>query len=506
MDDEARSGGTTRKRFLETSGSLIGAAALNSLFGSATARGTEQTNPDTGQKKPNILLITTDDLGQRLESYGVDTVETPTINALAEEGVKFENAFTAAPSCGQSRAALATGRSPHSNGQMGHPHSTHDWRIDDTERHIASFLSDQGYSTHLFGKFHVAPEGYEELNSEAAKALGFDNYPTASNDETEGSGSAKALIQNVRKYLDDLETEKPVFLEINFHEPHRLFGQPNVPFTKPDVEPSNAPVSVPDYLPDNQPTRDELSDLRAAIRQVDTAVNDLYDYVTCSDRFGDNTLSLFTSDQGIAMPRSKPTVFDPGIEIPIIAYWPAGGLTGGESFSELVSIIDLMPTMLQAAGIDIPKYVEGKSLLPLARGEEYSARDVVFTERTSHTVYVPIRAARTEQFKLVRRFGKILHFQFEEMKFSPTFNSAPMHFFNSVPPVPPAVALYDLESDPLEQHNLVNESGYQDIKQQLERRLYSWMRRTEDPILSGPIATPYYQESLREFKQAGKPN
>lgn len=176
----------------------------------------------------------------------------------------------------------------------------------------------------MFGKLHVAPEGQEELGEETAQRLGFDNYHIAPND------TAGALAETVRDFLRNNEIDSSLYLEINFQQPHRIFGLPFLPFTRPDVEPSDAPVSVPAYLPDNEATRDELADLQAAIGQIDSAVNTIFDTLDSVDRLGDNTLSIFTSDQGIAMPRSKPTVFEPGIEIPIIAHWPAGGLDGGK--------------------------------------------------------------------------------------------------------------------------------------------------------------------------------
>lgn len=482
---------TTRNEFLKAGGAFLGAGLGGVAVSGETAAAEQRPDP------PNIVLINCDDLGQRLESYGVSTMQTPTIEALAADGVRFENAFTAAPSCSSSRAALATGRVPHSNGMMGLAHDPHDWRMHDTERHTASFLKEAGYSNHIFGKLHVAKEGQEELGEETAKELGFDAYHRAQN------RTASALGDTVEQFLREGAYSEPFYLEINFHQPHRISDLPYFPFTGKDVSASDAPVSVPDYLPDNEATRAELADFRAAIAEVDRAVNRIFRRLDCEGHSNENTLIVFTADQGISMPRAKPTLYDPGIEIPLIMHWPAGGLTGGEVVSDLVSNIDVLPTLLRAVGVEPPDRVQGESLLSTRREDDGLDRTAIFSERTSHTVYDPVRTIRTERFKFVRRLGKILMFQTEETKYSRTFTADPRHFVDSVSTlVPPDTALYDLEADPAERNNMIGADEYADVAERLNTRLADWMAETNDPLLDGPIETPYGRESRGELRDA----
>lgn len=483
--------GTTRNAFLKAGGALLGAG----LGGVSATGGAAAVEPDPDP--PNVVLINCDDLGQRLESYGVSTMRTPTIEALAADGVRFENAFTAAPSCSSSRAALATGRVPHSNGMMGLAHDPHDWRMHEGERHTASYLAEAGYSNHMFGKLHVAKEGQEDLDAETARELGFDAYHRA-RDRT-----ADALGDTVERFLREGAYSEPFYLEINFHQPHRISDLPYFPFTGEGVSASDAPVSVPDYLPDNEATRTELADFRAAVYEVDKAVDQILTRLDCEGLAHENTLVVFTADQGISMPRAKPTLYEPGIEIPLVMHWPAGGLTGGEVVSEMVSNIDVLPTLLRALGADPPDRVQGQSLLSTQRDDEAFDRTAVFSEKTSHTVYLPVRTVRTERFKLIRRLGKILMFQTEETKYSRTFTADPRHFVESVATlVPPDTELYDLEADPAEQNNLIEEDGYADVAADLNRRLADWMDETNDPLLNGPIETPYGRESRGELRNS----
>lgn len=466
---------------------------LGGVAGTAVSTTTASEAKTCREDQPNILLINCDDLGQRLESYGISTMETPTIKSLADDGVRFENAITADPSCSSSRSALATGRYPHSNGMHGLAHDPHKWRMHRNERHFASYLKKAGYETHIFGKFHVAREGQEELNEQTARELGFDGYHQGSD------RSAKALGTRVNQFLTNDLPADPWFLMVNFHQPHRISDHPRFPFTGPEISPSNAPVSIPNYLPDTEGTRRDLADFRAAVREIDKAVNQIL--ITLENTANlDNTLIIFTADQGISMPRSKPTLFEPSLEIPLIIRWPAGGVQKGCEFTEMVSNIDIMPTLLQATGQEVPDNVQGQSLLPLIHGEPYENRKKIFAERTSHTVYNPVRTIRTDRFKLIRRFAKILLFQLEETKFSRTFTSNPRHFVDSVPSlVPPRTSLYDLKNDPTEQRDLAQDPAYSDVKNRLEDSLHDWMRKTQDPILSGPIATPYFRDSIQEF-------
>ncbi|MDQ3411154.1 MAG: sulfatase-like hydrolase/transferase, partial [Chloroflexota bacterium] len=160
---------------------------------------------------PHILVITCHDLGRYLGCYGVGTVRTPNIDALVAAGARFTHAYTTAPQCSPSRAALATGRYPHCNGVMGLTHDRFGWDLRPEEQTIASLLQERGYETHLFGLQHVTAH---------VERLGFDTVHTR--------GLGPVVAAEVGTLLARTDASRPLYLEINLEEPHRPFDQGGV--------------------------------------------------------------------------------------------------------------------------------------------------------------------------------------------------------------------------------------------------------------------------------------
>jgi N-sulfoglucosamine sulfohydrolase len=398
----------------------------------------------------DVVLMTTHDIGRHLGCYGAKGVTSPNLDALAAAGAMFTNAFCTAPQCSPSRASLATGRYPHNNGVMGLAHHGFDWELE--VPHSAAVFGGAGFQTHLFGGQHVT------LHPDR---LGFTRIHRRPTDE---------LIEEL------LRTDSRLYIEINFDETHRPYP----------AAPTAADVVVPVFLPDTPEARSELSALNAAVAQMDAAAGRVLDALAKAER-AENAIVVFTTDHGLAMPRAKCTLYDPGLEVALIVRWPGGNLSG--SRQELVSNIDVLPTLLEAAGIEVPDEMQGRSLL---RGQE---RDAVFGEKTFHSYYDPMRCVRTRRHKYIVNFETAFRVEVPgDIQAGAIFRADPTPYSTDRSNV---VELYDLEADPLERENLAGHKDVREIEAELRERLWTWMRETDDPLLKGPISSPRYRLAMR---------
>ena len=407
----------------------------------------------------DVVVLTTHDIGRHLSCYGRRGVQSPNLDALAAGGARFDQAFCTAPQCSPSRASLATGRYPHNNGVMGLAHHGFDWELDPSVPHIARLLADQGFVAHLFGGQHV---------SQHPERLGFTTYHEDKNGQEIASGVEKVL-----------GTDRRLYLEINFEETHR-------PYPKVADEP-RAGVEIPAYLPDGPEAMAEVAGLREGIRLMDQAAGQV---LAALDRAGraESAIVVFTTDHGVAMPRAKCTLYDPGLEITLLLRWPAGGVGGGEVRSRMVSNIDVLPTLLEAADVRVPDGVQGRSLL--AGG----GRDTIFAEKTFHSYYDPMRCVRTDRHKFIRNFEAAFAVEVPaDIQSGPIFRADPSRYSRDRPAV---VELYDLEADPLEQRNRAGMKDVADIEKRLDAGLWRWMRETDDPLLKGPVPSPRYRLAM----------
>ncbi len=437
-------------------------------------------NPYQFEALPNIILMTCHDLGKHLGCYGVNTVHSPHLDMLAAEGIRFDRAFTTSPGCSPARAALSTGRYPHSNGVMGLTHPPFNWDLAPGERHIAQILAAAGYETHLFGFQHVShsPQrlGFNHLH-------GFDRL-TGCHEQPPLGGRVSGEVVN---FLGGIDDSVPLYVEVNLEEPHRPYDQGGA---TPD---DSRGVYVPAYLPDGPAARREMADLQGAIRQVDEAIGTI---LTAIDDAGlqQNTLVLFAADHGLAMPRAKCTLYDPGIEISFLMRWPVAGLSGGRVVDEMISNIDILPTVLEAVGVPVPPNVQGNSFLPLLRGDAFPGRTELHAEKTYHMYRDPMRAVRTERFKYIRNFETT--FQVEvpsDVQVGAIYREhAELYCVGEHPPV----ELYDLVTDPTEQDNLAGNARLAEVEGWLDSRLWTWMERTGDPLLIRPVVSPRYWSSV----------
>lgn len=426
---------------------------------------------------PNILVFICHDLGRYLGCYGVPGVRTPHIDAFAASALHFENSFCVAPQCSPSRAALWTGRYPHANGVVGLAHSGFANDLHPDEQHLAQILSANGYETRLFGTQHEAnsPErcGYQHAHPR---------------------GVCAELATACCGFLAQREQDAaPFFAQIGFTEPHRPF-----PHDVPKIDADT--VAMPPYLPDIPEVRADMVDMEASVASIDKAFGRVLEALETAG-VADDTVVVFTADHGIPFPLAKMSLYDAGIEVPLLMRIP--GLEGSRRYSEFVTHVDFVPTVLDMLGIETPENLQGCSYWNLLCGDTYNPSEYVFSEKTYHTYYDPMRAIRTDRWKLIANF-----------EFAPTIETPPDYLSNAkgypetsialdIPYTEmyhPLFELFDLEQDPLEQNNLAEDPDYAGIRDDLARRLRDWMEKTDDPLLEGPVPQATYTNRMRAFK------
>ncbi|MAU13379.1 MAG: hypothetical protein CL607_26405 [Anaerolineaceae bacterium] len=428
----------------------------------------------------NLVMIDCHDLGQHLACYGVESVSSDHLDALAADGVRFVNSFCTSPQCSPSRAALYTGRYPHNNGMFGLAHDPFSWRLNDNEIYLAEHLQNAGYETAHVGVQHVT-----EFTDEAVAKLGFDHvlpgYLAA-----EVADSAISFLEQAH--------EGPFFLNAGFFEPHRDHTG-GYRLTPPDNEKG---VDLPPYIPDTDQARMEFSELQGMIKSMDVAVGRIMDALHKLDLI-DDTWVIFTTDHGLAMPRAKCTLYDPGLKTALIMHAPQLRLTGGKVIEQLISHVDMVPTLLEGLGITVPDWLQGRSYWSLLQGESDSHRDALYFEKTFHTDYEPQRAIRNDRYKLIWNAEVDITNVPADIMHSPIYPQ----MMDILTVTRPPFEIYDLEADPNEMTNLAEDADYQDIKDKLRQQLLVWMRDTNDPLLDGPVPSPYYARAKHQLQGKG---
>jgi len=444
-------------------------------------------------KRKNILLIIAHDLGRHIGPYGVKTVQTPNLDRMAAQGTLFENNFCTSPGCSPSRAAIFTGRYPHSNGVMGLTHADFLWRFNEGEKHLAQLLKENGYDTCLLGNWHennrIDNVGYQ--TTVVRNGVSLELFSDVNKNETHPD--ALDLAERAGFYLEQMKgSDKPFFLYAGIFEPHRPF---HFKGCEPDTEKG---CWIPPYIPQETPAQraaaeEEFGAMQGCIKRMDEAIGSLLDSLE-KNGLRESTLVLFTSDHGVAMPRAKCSLYDPGIETPLMLW--GGGVAENTRHGQLISNVDYFPTLLDWAGLDVPENVQGRSFFQCLEEGTYEPRTEIFAEKTYHRDYDPIRCVRTERYKY------ILNFELNVAYDAPSDIQQGSIYRTSVEkymPLRPRVELYDLESDPREQSNLAGRDAHAGIEKALRTKLIDWMKVSGDPLLNGPVQSIYNQEILREL-------
>ena len=431
--------------------------------------------------QPNLLLIIADDCTYRdLEVYG-GQAKTPHLNKLASEGMKFTRCFQAEPMCSPTRHCLYTGIYPVKSGAYPNHTMAYDW-----VKSIATYLQPAGYTTHLSGKTHINPKSV---------------FPFEYSGRAKDGNPDPAVFGSVLK--SSAETKKPFLFIAASHEPHG-------PYTKGD--PSAYPpasLKLPPVLVDSADTRAAFSKYLAEITYFDSQVGELVSLLDQSSQ-RDNTLVIVLSEQGNSFPFAKWTCYDAGLQSACIARWP--GKVKPESVSDaLVEYVDVTPTFLDAAGVTRPDILDGRSFLPVLKGEATTHKTHVFGLQTTRGInggsdHFGIRSVRDTRYRYIRNHTPDATFQNAATN-DPVFKTwqqmaaaGDAHAKRLVHDYQqrPAEELYDCETDAWNRANLIADEKLAAIRDELRAKLDAWMKQ------QGDEGQPTEMKALERMPRASK--
>ncbi len=251
-------------------------------------------------------------------------------------------------------------------------------------------------------------------------------------------------------------------------------------------------VRPPAPLPDTAQTRQDFADFQNSARALDDGIGVVLEALE-KNGLSENTLVICTTDHGLPLPAMKCNLTDHGLGVMLILRGPAGdgrpgGFSGGRVVDGMVSQIDVFPTLCELLDLERPAWLQGKSMMPLVRGDAEEINDAIFAEVTHHAAYQPQRAVRTQRWKYIRQFEERGRPVMPNVDDSPSKTLWVQHGWRERPVA--AEQLYDLIFDPGEVCNVADDPALSGVRDALRARLDQWMRDTGDPILRGPVPVP----------------
>lgn len=443
-------------------------------------------SPIFAANRPNILLFTADDL--HAESLGVYGGKpeglTPNLDKFAAESMKFNRAHVNAAICAPCRAIIATGRYSHRSGAMGFMPARED--VPD----IVNTLQAVGYRAGILGKVdHSTPK----------KSMKWD-YSFDQKDLGNGR-NPQLYYERAKTFLKEChDAGKPFYFMVNSHDPHRPYCNPEK-LTPGAAMPSKVyraeDVDVPGFLPDLPDVRAELATYMNSTRRLDDTFGKVMKALEESGE-ADNTLVLFITDNGIAVPFAKCNAWFHSTRSPLLVRWPKHIKPGSVNDQHFVSVVDFVPTFLEVTKVAAPAGLDGRSFLPLLKGEEQAGREYVFTQIDSKAggAAVPMRCVQSENFGYIynpfsdgeyyyrnNNEGKTMVAMNQAAKHDPAIQARVDLFRYRVPE-----EFYDLKKDPNCLNNLIDNPDYTDKIQQLQEQLVAQMKATEDPMLAAFVS------------------
>jgi len=437
-------------------------------------------SPATDSKpssRPDILFCLADDWAwPHAGAYGDKIVKTPAFDRVAREGILFTRVFSAAPSCTPSRAAMLTGQAPHRLKEGGNLHG---------------FLPKE---------FPV----YPDLLEKAGYAVGFTRKGWGPGKFQAGGRSRNPAGPNFKRFQDFLKTVpagKPFCFWFGSTDPHRPYEKGSG--LAAGMNPHD--VIVPPYLPDTPEIRSDILDYYVEVQRFDHDVGELLEAIEAAGRSA-NTLVVISGDNGWPFPRGKANLYDAGTRQPFAVRWPAKVRATGKTIDAFVSLADLAPTFLEAAGLSPLPEMTGQSLLPLLAGKKQNGRDMVFVERERHAnvrkgdLSYPARAVRTKEFLYIRNlrpdrwpagdpevwkavgpFGDCDGSPSKEFILGHRDEPKVASFFHQAFEKRPAEELYDLSKDLHQIVNVAEQPSYAAARKSMRAALDRWMSETKDP-------------------------
>ncbi|MGL6158874.1 sulfatase family protein [Microbulbifer sp.] len=439
-------------------------------------------------QRPNIVLVVFEDMSPRVGAYGDALAKTPSFDRIAAEGVRYTNAFTTAGVCAPSRAALITGRYQQTIGAQ----------------HMRTHNSKPGFTGGGPAEYMAVPPPEVKAFPEVLRRAGYYAINNGKTDYQFGEPFTVWDQSGPKADWSERPAGSPFFSMINLLTTHEVFLYP------PDFTPSSATdnavaghvrrqaaarkavtdpaaVTVPPYLPDTPQVRGELARLYDNTHYTDARLGEIYQRLQ-REGLLQNTILIVTTDHGDGLPRAKRSLYDSGLRVPLVVRYPDGWGGGGVN-EELVSFVDLGPTILSWAGIDKPVWMQGHDLSSTADRE--GRRDYVFAAR-DRTDELPARrrAVRDRRYKYIRNLDPGQPFT-GHIAFRDRLASMQAlwlgHRAGTLPPAAealfeplPAEQLYDTLTDPDEVHNLAASAEHRQTRERLRRALDEWLARVGD--------------------------
>jgi N-sulfoglucosamine sulfohydrolase len=449
----------------------------------------EKTPPPV---RPNFLFIITDDQSWALTPRaGYHFVSTPVVDQIANEGLYFKHGYVSAPSCTGSRASVLSGR--------------HVWNVESAAmisgkwpeglRSYQDLLGDAGYFTGSIGKGWgpgiLAPARNTEPAGRAFNDIFKPDY------KNQPEWTVWDLDANLNAFLDAKPEDAPFSLWLGSFEPHR-------PYVKPDTsrfEGKDPKDFMPGFFPDTPDMRKNLSSYLIEVEHFD---KDLAAFIKTLEKRGvlHNTIIIITSDNGADLPRAKPQNYDFGVHVPFVVRWGKGITQPGRTIDDMVSLVDVAPTLLDYAGVVIPKEMPGKSLRNIFEsdkaGQVDETRTAVYTGYDRHSFWrkqpdeqtYPRRAIHTARYAYIRNYfpdrwpaGDPPVFAEATQEWLRDAQGKPVEpWFSVATAKRPREELYDLETDPAQHHNLAEDKAYKKIRKELSKKLDKELKASKDPV------------------------
>lgn len=412
-------------------------------------------SPAAEEERPNILWITIEDWSPNLSCYGTPGINTPHVDQLASEGIRFTNAYTTSPVCSTSRSAMMTGF--YQNYIRANQHREHNkkelpYGIQPTPH----LFAEAGYYTALMSwktDCNFVPNKKEEL------FMGAD--------------------------WSEREPGQSFFARISFGGTHRKFLRDSIsPVDIKDVE-------LPPYYPDNDFCRRDWANGLEAMQLVDRQIGEVLQRLE-DEGLADSTIVFFIGDHGRCHIRGKQFLYDGGIQIPMVVRWP-GKVKPGQVCDDMISAIDIPATLMKAAGIEAPVPLHGKDIF----GNEVKERKYIFAARDKmDETHDAMRAIRSKEYKLIlnlmperpylqyntyKEGGYPMLAEMNIMNMKGELTPAQAAFFA---PNKPDIELFDLNKDPYEINNVADDPDYAEIKAELLEELEKWREMVEDQGVS----------------------
>lgn len=458
------------------------------------------------EQPPNILFCIADDWGwPHASSYGDKVIATPAFDRIAREGVLFEHAYVASPSCTPSRNSILTGQ--------------YHWRLGAGANLWSSLSID-----HAVYPLLLEREGYHVGHWRKSWGPGKLAAGGYTNTHPAGRQYAKGLEQ----FLDARPAGKPFCFWLGAHDPHRPYQLGSGRAAGIDVD----AVDVPGFYPDVDTVRSDIADYYVEVQRFDSDVQAALALLAERGEL-ENTIIVVTGDHGMPFPRCKSNIYDMGVRVPLAIRW-GKHIPAGRRIDDFVSLIDLAPTFLAAAGVAVPTTMNGRSLLPILK----SAQQGVVSKDRTYAVYgkerhvacrpdgggYPCRGIRTADWALIHNFeparwpvggppnyadtdpsggvgkGITKSYLIEHQHDAAVRKAYALSFAKR-----PEYELYDMRTDPDQLTNLAERPEHKAILAKLQQQLHTMLKQTEDPRVLGKGAAfdayPYYGGGAR---RAGK--